>query len=64
MLSEEEIHQWWNRKIKTYIKNYTRRNKLTLLQANAKFLTETHDKFLESTLDKSKDSLTIVHNQT
>ena len=47
MISEEEIKEWWERKIDNYIKNYARRNKLSFVQAQAKFLTETHEKFLE-----------------
>ena len=37
MISEEEIRVWWERKIENYIKNYARRNKLSLAQAKAKF---------------------------
>ena len=48
MISEEDIREWWERKIDNYIKNYTWRNKLSFVQAQAKFLTETHEKFLES----------------
>ena len=48
MISEEEIKEWWERKIDNYIKNYAWWNKLSFIQAKEKFLTETHDKFLES----------------
>ena len=48
MISEEEIREWWERKIDNYIKNYARRNKLSLAQAQAKNFTETHEIFLES----------------
>ena len=48
MLSEEEIREWWDRKIANYIQNYARRNNLTLAQAHARFFTETHEKFLEA----------------
>ena len=48
MISEEEIKEWWERKIDNYIKNYARRNKLSLVQAQAIIFTETHEKFLES----------------
>ena len=44
MLSEEEFREWWNWKIENYLKNYARRNKLTLAQARAKFFTEMHEK--------------------
>ena len=50
MISEEEIREWWERKIDNYIKNYARWNKLSFIQAQDKFLTETHEKFLESIL--------------
>ena len=48
MIGEDEIREWWERKIDNYIKNYTFRNKLSFIQAQAKFLTEMHEKFLES----------------
>lgn len=41
MLSEEEICEWWNRKIENYLKNYARRNKLTLTQNTVTDLTRT-----------------------
>ena len=48
MIFEEEIREWWNRKVSNYIQNYARRNSLTIAQARAKFFTETHEKFVES----------------
>jgi len=54
MPSEEKICEWWNRKIKNYIKNYAKRNKLTLVQAKAEFFTKTHEKFIESVPTKIK----------
>ena len=57
MISEEEIREWWERNIDNYIKNYARRNKLSFVQAQAKFLTETHEKFLESILQVFKKYL-------
>lgn len=48
MLNEEEIYDWWNQKIKNYIKNYGRRNKLTLVQEKEKKFIDMHDKFLET----------------
>ena len=48
MISEEEIREWWERKIDNYIKKYAQQNKLSFLQAQEKFLTKTHEKFLES----------------
>ena len=47
MISEEEMREWWNRKISNYIHNYARRNNLTIAQARARFFTETHEKFIE-----------------
>ena len=54
MLSEEEIREWWYQKIENYIKNYARRNTLTLVQPKAKIFTETHEKFLETIPSKIK----------
>ena len=48
MISEEEIREWWNIKISNYIQNYARRNNLTIVQARARFFTESHEKFVES----------------
>lgn len=31
MISEEEIREWWERKIDNYIKNYARQNKMSLM---------------------------------
>ena len=47
MISEEEIIEWWEIKIDNYIKNYARWNKLSLVQAQANFFTETHEILLE-----------------
>ena len=48
MISEQEIKNWWERKITNYLQNYSRRNRLTIAQAKEKFFTETHEKFVES----------------
>ena len=48
MISDEEIREWWTRKVSNYIQNYARRNSLTIAQARARFFTETHEKFVES----------------
>ena len=48
MISEQEIKNWWERKIANYLQNYARRNRLTIAQEKEKFFTETHDKFVES----------------
>ena len=47
MLSEQEIHKWWNWNIKNYIKKYSKRNKLTLAQEKEKKFTEMHEEFLK-----------------
>ena len=48
MISEQEIKDWWERKIPNYLQNYERRNRLTISQAKEKLFTETHEKFVES----------------
>ena len=48
MISQQEIKDWWERKIVKYFQNYARRNKLTISQKKEKFFTETHEKFVES----------------
>ena len=48
MISEQEIKNWWERKIANYLQNYVRRNRLTIAQEKDKFFTETHEKFVES----------------
>ena len=57
MVSEEAIREWWERKIHNYIKNYARRNKLSFVQAQEKFLTKTHEKFLEIILQALENFL-------
>ena len=48
MITEQEIKDWWDRKIVDYLQNYARRNRLTVAEARAIFFTETHEKFVES----------------
>ena len=48
MILEQEIKNWWERKIANYLQNYVRRNRLTIALAKEKFLTEIHEKFVES----------------
>ena len=48
MIPEQEIKDWWERKIAKYLQNYARRNRLTTAQAKVRFFTETHEKFVES----------------
>ena len=48
MISEQEIKNWWERKITNYLQNYARRNKLTTTWAKEKFFIETHENFVES----------------
>ena len=47
MTNEQEIKEWWERRIDNYINNYARWNKLTFPEAQVKFLIETHKKFLK-----------------
>ena len=44
MIPEQEIKDWWERKISNYLQNYARRNILTVAEAKARFFTETHEK--------------------
>ena len=48
MISEQEIKDWWERKIANYLQNYARRNILMTAQAKEMFFTKTHEKFVES----------------
>ena len=48
MIPEQEIKDWWDRKVVNYLQNYARRNRLTVTEAEARFFTETHEKFVES----------------
>ena len=48
MIPEQEIKDWWDRKIVNYLQNYARQNRLTVAEAKARFFTETHEKFVES----------------
>ena len=48
MIQEQEIKDWWERKIANYLQNYARRNRLTTAQEKERFFTETHEKFVES----------------
>ena len=48
MIPEQEIKDWWDRKIANYLQNYARRNRLTVAEAKAKLFIETHEKFVES----------------
>ena len=48
MILEQEIKDWWERKIANYLQNYTWRNRLMTAQAKERFFTETHEKFVES----------------
>ena len=47
MILEQEIKDWWECKIETYLQNYAWRNILTTAQAKERFFTETHEKFIE-----------------
>ena len=48
MILEQEINNWWDRKIANYLQNYARRNRLNISQEKERFFTETHEKFVES----------------
>ena len=48
MIPEQEIKDWWERKVANYLQNYARMNILTIAQAKERFFTETHEKFVES----------------
>ena len=48
MIPEQEIKDWWERKVVNYLQNYAQRNRLTTTQAKEKFFIETHEKFVES----------------
>ena len=48
MISEQEIKDWWERKVANYLQNYTQRNRLMTAQAKERFFTKTHEKFVES----------------
>ena len=48
MILEQEIKNWWERKIENYLQNYARRNRLTIAQAKEKFFTKSHEKCVES----------------
>ena len=48
MISEQEIKDWWERKIANYLQNYAQRKRLTTAQEKERIFTETHEKFVES----------------
>ena len=48
MISEQEIKNWWERKIANYLQNYAQRNRLTNAQEKERFFTKNHEKFIES----------------
>ena len=52
MIPDQEIKDWWDRKVANYLQNYARRNRLTVAEDKARFFTETHEKFIESQLLK------------
>jgi hypothetical protein len=47
MLTLQDIREWWEHKTENYIKNYARRNNLSLAEARERFFSETHEIFLE-----------------
>ena len=48
MIPEQEIKDWWERKVANYLQNYVQRNKLTIAQEKEIFFTEMHEKFVKS----------------
>ena len=48
MIPEQDIKDWWDRKVANYLQNYTRRNRLTVTEARARFFIETHENFFKS----------------
>ena len=48
MIPEQEIKDWWERKIANYLQNYARRNILTVTKEKEIIFTETHENFVES----------------
>ena len=48
MIPEQEIKDWWNRKIGNYLQNYARRNRLIVAQVKENFFIEMHEKFVKS----------------
>ena len=54
MISEQEIKNWWERKIANDLQNYARRNRMTIAQEKEKLFTETHEKFVEWVLQLLK----------
>ena len=50
MIPEQEIKDWWEKKIANYLQNYTRRNKMSIAQARENFLCKTHENFVQFVL--------------
>ena len=48
MIPEQEIKDWWERKVANYLRNYTPRNRLTIAKAKERLFIEMHEKFVES----------------
>ena len=48
MIPEQEIKDWWERKVANYLQNSERRNRLTIAQAKERFFIEMHEKFVKS----------------
>jgi hypothetical protein len=47
MLTLQDIREWWERKTENYIKNYARRNNLSLSEEREGFFSEIQKTFLE-----------------
>ena len=48
MILEQEIENWWERKIVNYLQNYAKRNRLTISQAKERLFFETHENFVKT----------------
>ena len=64
MISEEDIKEWWERKIKNYIKIYTRWNKLSFAQSQEFFLQRLTKNFLRAFHKHFKNYCKDVHDPT
>ena len=64
MILEQEIKEWWKRKISNYLQNYARRNKLTIAKDREKLCIGSREKFLEDIPQEIKKFLDNVHDHT
>lgn len=64
MINDREIQEWWTKKLENYLKNYSRRNKMTLAQVRRKLFTETHENYLNLSLLSLSNSLKSFMTKT